>query len=112
MRRDQRGNMLGLCTTQDVAFAHPFEAQPRVVVWLTGVEMMKTRVWRVRVSARAIRNSGFEIAVEKWGDALLYAYPAMQKGVCSGTFETLIQLRLFADHTVDRSRLRVEYIFN
>lgn len=95
VRRDQRGNTLGLCTTHDVAFAHPFETQPRVVVWLTGVEMMKDRVWRVRVSARAIRNSGFEIAVERWGDALLYvagvawvAHPAVQKGVCSGTFET------------------------
>ncbi|KAL9944226.1 hypothetical protein D7B24_006491 [Verticillium nonalfalfae] len=68
---------------------------PNIIVWLNALDLDKERNWRVRASAVNVTSSGFDLAIESWGDTLLYsataswaAYPKRHEGVASGRVST------------------------
>ncbi|KAI4185628.1 MAG: hypothetical protein LQ346_005851 [Caloplaca aetnensis] len=79
-----------------INFAHPFQGQaPKVVLWLTTVDMDKDKNWRIKSYATDIDSKGFTVHIDSWDDTIMYqagltwiAYPANQSNVASGTFST------------------------
>lgn len=80
-----------------INFARPFQGQqpPKVVCWLTTVDMDKDKNWRIKTYATDIDPRGFTVHIDSWDDTIMYqaavtwlAYPADQPNVASGTFST------------------------
>lgn len=76
-------------------FEKVFDAEPKVVVWLTGVQMARDRLWGVRAVATKVTKTGFTVGVEALGDSFIYAagvawvaYSSDNVGVRSGEFQT------------------------
>ncbi|KAL8867951.1 MAG: hypothetical protein Q9174_005323 [Haloplaca sp. 1 TL-2023] len=79
-----------------INFAKPFEGQPpKIVLWLTKVDMAKDKNWRIKSYTTDVDNKGFTVHIDSWDDTIMYqaaltwlAYPANQPNVASGTFST------------------------
>ncbi|KAL9598040.1 MAG: hypothetical protein Q9219_004734 [cf. Caloplaca sp. 3 TL-2023] len=80
-----------------INFARPFEGNqtPKVICWLTTVDMDMNHNWRIKSYVSDIDSRGFTAHVDSWDDTIMYqaaitwlAYPANQSGVASGTFST------------------------
>lgn len=82
--------------TRLITFPRSYSAPPRVVVWLTVLEMRHTSDWRVKTYETNVTATGFTIHIETLGDSVLnfgtatwVAYPADKPGVLSGRFSTM-----------------------
>ncbi|KAL8911486.1 MAG: hypothetical protein Q9171_003347 [Xanthocarpia ochracea] len=79
-----------------INFARSFQGQPpKVICWLTTVDMNKDKNWRIKAYATDIDTQGFTVHIDSWADTIMYqagvtwlAYPADQPNVASGTFST------------------------
>ncbi|KAL8684231.1 MAG: hypothetical protein Q9224_006504 [Gallowayella concinna] len=79
-----------------INFPHAFQGKPpKVICWLTTVDMDKNHNWRIKAFATDVDTNGFTAHIETWGDSILYqaamtwlAYPADQPNVASGLFST------------------------
>ncbi|KAL8766985.1 MAG: hypothetical protein Q9209_006397 [Squamulea sp. 1 TL-2023] len=79
-----------------INFARPFQGQPpKVICWLTTVDMDKDKNWRIKTYATDVDTKGFTVHIDSWADTIMYqaamtwlAYPADQPNVASGTFST------------------------
>lgn len=82
-------------TTRLVTFPHPYKSPPKVVVWLTELDMDHEKNWRIKAYADYVTPTSFTLHVDTWGDSLLYfataswvAYTAGRPNVSSGKFNT------------------------
>jgi len=82
-----------------IDFEHPFVTPPKVVVFLSYIDLGKGHNWRLRTTATNIDMNEFTLTVESWGDTVLYAaqagwiaYPEDEEHVFS-----------FSDNTADVS---------
>ncbi|KAL8732411.1 MAG: hypothetical protein Q9166_002811 [cf. Caloplaca sp. 2 TL-2023] len=79
-----------------INFAHPFQGQPpKVICWLTTVDMDSKYNWRIKTYATDVDTNGFTVHIDTWSDTIMYqaamtwlAYPANQPNVTSGLFST------------------------
>lgn len=76
----------------DGAYSEP----PNVMVWLSALDIDKSRNYRVRALARNVTATGFDLDIESWLDTILYsataswvAYPKNSDGAVSGRVSTL-----------------------
>ncbi|EXJ56247.1 uncharacterized protein A1O5_12703 [Cladophialophora psammophila CBS 110553] len=81
--------------TEHITFDPPYEEDPEVVVWLSGLEMSKDRNTRVKAYADNVTKDGFDIHIDTWADSILenakatwMAYPKSKEGVTSGVDDT------------------------
>ncbi|KAK1479621.1 metalloprotease [Colletotrichum cuscutae] len=92
-----RDDATGMTLSQDITqIEFPRDAYaegqpPRIITWLTGLDLGKDANWRIRCFARAVTHKGFELVIETWADTVCYsasaswvAHPADQEGVQSG----------------------------
>ncbi|KAK1526988.1 metalloprotease [Colletotrichum costaricense] len=92
-----RDDATGMTLSQDITqidFPRDAYAEgqpPRIITWLTGLDLGKDANWRIRCFARAVTHKGFELVIETWADTVCYsasaswvAHPADQEGVQSG----------------------------
>ena len=82
-------------TQRRINFDRAYAAPPKVVVWLSQLDMAHDKHWRVRATATDIDAKGFTIHLDTWDDTTLYsaaadwiAYPANKVGVVSGSYNT------------------------
>ncbi|KAM0499409.1 hypothetical protein ACHAP8_005562 [Fusarium lateritium] len=80
-------------TSRRINFSRAYSSPPKVVVWLSQLDMDKNHNWRVNATATDIDTKGFTIHLDTWADTVLYAatahwiaYPSNKTGVTSGTF--------------------------
>ncbi|KAI4254623.1 MAG: hypothetical protein L6R42_007119 [Xanthoria sp. 1 TBL-2021] len=79
-----------------INFAQPFQGEPpKVICWLTTVDMGKDKNWRIKSYVTDVDTKGFTAHIDSWADTVMYqaaitwlAYPANQPNVASGTFST------------------------
>ena len=77
-----------------IKFPHPFPSQPRVVLWISGMEFSKNNNWRLQASVVNITCDGFTLSAGPWGDSTLYKFDvtwiahADIPGIQSGVFST------------------------
>ncbi|KAI4255879.1 MAG: hypothetical protein L6R42_006513 [Xanthoria sp. 1 TBL-2021] len=79
-----------------INFAQPFQGEPpKVICWLTTVDMGKDKNWRIKSYVTDVDTKGFTAHIDSWDDTVMYqaaitwlAYPANQANVASGTFST------------------------
>ncbi|CAL8581163.1 hypothetical protein XPA_006866 [Xanthoria parietina] len=79
-----------------ITFAQPFQGEaPKVICWLTTVDMGKDKNWRIKSYVTDVDPKGFTAHIDSWDDTVMYqaaitwiAYPANQANVASGTFST------------------------
>ncbi|KAL8804061.1 MAG: hypothetical protein Q9182_002774 [Xanthomendoza sp. 2 TL-2023] len=79
-----------------INFPRAFQGKPpKVLCWLTMVDMAQDRNWRIKAFATDVDPTGFTAHIDTWGDSILYqatmtwlAYPADQPNVASGLFTT------------------------
>uniref|UniRef100_A0A4E9E819 Peptidase metallopeptidase domain-containing protein n=1 Tax=Gibberella zeae TaxID=5518 RepID=A0A4E9E819_GIBZA len=81
-------------TSRRINFAREFKGTPKVVVWLSLLDMDKNRNWRVLATASDVSPQGFTMNIDTWADTILYAatahwiaYPSYKEGVTSGTYK-------------------------
>jgi len=79
-------------THREVVFLHPYEAPPKVIIWLNELDFANDRNERIMAFATDVTNGGFTAHINSWGDTTLYgakiswfAYPAGYPGICGGT---------------------------
>lgn len=79
-------------TSRRINFARPFVTPPKVISFLTSLDMANTANWRVKTYVDGIDAKGFTIHVDTWADTILYlggaawiAYPEDRPYVVSGT---------------------------
>ncbi len=91
-------NMPQLQNSKRINFERSFSKPPKVIVWVKGVDMDKSRNWRVTAYASDINAESFVIHLDAWGDTTLYsgavswiAYPANKANVFSGFADTSMQ---------------------
>lgn len=85
-----------MVNTRNVVFSRPYTAKPKVVVWLSQIDMRRGRNWRVKAYATDVTATGFTIHIDTWGDSELYtaaaswvSYTPGIPGVSDGSFGTL-----------------------
>ncbi|CAH0032818.1 unnamed protein product [Clonostachys rhizophaga] len=73
-----------------------YSEPPNVVVWLSALDIDKSRNYRVRALARNCTATGFDLDIESWLDTILYsataswvAYPKNSDSAVSGRVSTL-----------------------
>ncbi|KAI4279692.1 MAG: hypothetical protein L6R38_004970 [Xanthoria sp. 2 TBL-2021] len=79
-----------------INFAQPFQGEPpKVICWLTMVDMGKDKNWRIKSYVTDVDTKGFTAHIDSWDDTVMYqaaitwlAYPANRPNVASGTFST------------------------
>lgn len=83
-----------------VRFALPYVRPPRVVCWLTGLNLCESRNWRVRTFATDVDNAGFTLCAATWNDTHLYvvaatwiAIPQDAPGIFVGTYSANMHTR-------------------
>jgi len=81
-------------TSRRITFAHPYDAPPKVAVWLDAVDSGPGRYARVTAWAGDIASDGFTIHLDTWHDSNLWsagatwlAHSARRTDVRSGAFE-------------------------
>lgn len=86
--RNPEGN-----NTRQIIFSHPYEVAPKVVVWLSRIDLGSDNNWRIRAFATDITRTGFTLHIDTWGGSKLFtagaswvSYRAGMEGVDSGTF--------------------------
>lgn len=86
-----------------ITFTRQYLAPPVVLVWLTRIDMIWNRNWRVKAYATDITRTGFTIHIDTWGDSTMYgaaatwvSYTHGMRGVYSGTIAALAPPRLGA----------------
>ncbi|KAK4192246.1 hypothetical protein QBC35DRAFT_484691 [Podospora australis] len=82
-------------TAKQITFDRAYSAPPKVIVWLTQLDMNNNANFRVRALISNITTTGFVLNLDTWSDSTLYvaaatwiAYPANKAGVASGRFTT------------------------
>lgn len=82
-------------TSRRINFERPYGAPPKIVVWLSQLDMSREANWRVRATATDVDAKGFTIHIDTWSNTKLYsakadwiAYPADKAGVASGSYNT------------------------
>lgn len=82
--------------TRKITFARAYSTTPKVVVWLSCIDLSSGKNWRVKTFATDVSPVGFTIHIDTWADSILYtavaswvAYSAGKEGVASGSFTTL-----------------------
>lgn len=82
--------------TRNITFARAYPAVPKVVVWLSCIDLSSGKNWRIKTFATDVSAVGFTIHIDTWADSVLYtavaswvAYSADREGVVSGSFSTL-----------------------
>ncbi|KAF4452084.1 metalloprotease protein [Fusarium austroafricanum] len=80
-------------TSRRINFDRPFSSPPKVVIWLSQLDMDKNKNWRVDATATNITPTGFTLNLNTWADTILYAasanwvaYPSNKANVTSGRF--------------------------
>ena len=88
-------NQPQLQNSKRINFATAFSSPPRVICFLTCLDMSKDSNWRASVYSTDIDKSGFTIHIDSWADTTFYsgsatwlAYPADTPNVTSGRFST------------------------
>jgi len=78
-------------THHNIVFQHPYEAPPKVVVWLNKLDLSRDHNERVIAFATDITEAGFTVHINSWDTTVLYqagiswfAYPSGYPGICSG----------------------------
>ncbi|KAI4232926.1 MAG: hypothetical protein L6R40_007248 [Gallowayella cf. fulva] len=79
-----------------INFPRAFQGQPpKIICWLTTVDMDNKYNWRIKTFATDVDTNGFTVHIDTWGDTIMYqasmtwlAYPANQPNVASGMFGT------------------------
>lgn len=84
-----------LSTSRTIVFTRPYAVPPEIVVWLSMIDMERTRNWRISAFATDVTATGFTININTWDDSLIYeataswvAYPSGMPGVWSGVYHT------------------------
>jgi len=79
-------------THREVVFLHPYEAPPKVIIWLNELDFSVNHNERIMVFATDMTSGGFTAHINSWGGTKLYgakiswfAYPAGYPGICGGT---------------------------
>ncbi|KAF8436674.1 hypothetical protein BGX38DRAFT_1214242, partial [Terfezia claveryi] len=74
-----------------IVFKHPYEAPPKVVVWLNKLDLSQDNNGRIIAFATDISATGFTVHINTWHNTELYqagiswfAYPSGYPGICSG----------------------------
>ncbi|KXJ87351.1 hypothetical protein Micbo1qcDRAFT_98944, partial [Microdochium bolleyi] len=69
---------------------------PKVLTWLTGLDLGREANWRIRCYAQNITHKGFDLVIETWGDTICHsasaswvAYPADADAVQGGKVSSL-----------------------
>lgn len=82
-------------STSFITFPRSYSTPPRVVVWLTTLDILHKKDWRIKAYETDITATGFTIHIKTWGNTELYptiatwvAYPADKPNVLSGRFST------------------------
>ncbi|KAM0231179.1 hypothetical protein ACHAP5_011165 [Fusarium lateritium] len=80
-------------TSRRINFSRPYKSAPKMVVWLSMLDMDKGFNWRVTATATKKDRFGFTMNIDTWSDSILYgatahwiAYPIDKKGVTSGVY--------------------------
>lgn len=78
-----------------ITFPRAYSAPPRVIVWLSAVNMSREKVWRLYTYTSDITATGFKIHIDSWYDTILYSATASwlahsegKSNVSSGSFGT------------------------
>lgn len=81
--------------TRKITFKRSYLTAPKVVVWLSTIDLGHGNQWRIKSFATDITATGFTIHIDSWSDSRLYsamaswvAYPSDRPGVASGCFST------------------------
>lgn len=80
--------------TVQITFPQKFDAPPKIVLWLSGMDFSQAYNWRLAASASAITTTGFTLSIGPWEDTILYKADvswiahADVPGIQSGTFST------------------------
>lgn len=82
-------------TQKQIVFPRAYSAPPKVIVWLTQLDVRNNANFRVRALVSDITATGFKLNLDTWADSTLYrasaswiAHPAGKAGVVSGSFST------------------------
>lgn len=82
-------------TKSDIYFPYAYPTTPKVVVWLSKIDMQHSRRWCIGTSTSNITKTGFTIHIDTWGGHLLgsaqamwVAYPADRPGIVGGSVST------------------------
>lgn len=78
-----------------ITFPCAYSTPPKVVVWLTALDMPSGDNWRVKTYETNVTTTGFNIHIDTWGGSVIFytiaswvAYPADKPNVFSGRFST------------------------
>lgn len=81
--------------TRRIRFKRAYSSAPKVVVWLSTIDLGSKTNWRIKTFATQVRATGFTIHIATWPDtkqclveASWVAYPTYLPGVSSGSFST------------------------
>lgn len=81
--------------SRNVIFSRQYTTAPRVVVWLSQIDMRRDRNWRVKAYATQVTATGFTLHIDTWGDSELHtaaaswvSYTPGIPGVFDGSFGT------------------------
>ncbi|KZP17058.1 hypothetical protein FIBSPDRAFT_865389 [Athelia psychrophila] len=85
-------NMPQAQTSRRINFARPYVTPPKVISFLTSLDMARDRNWRITTKVTGIDKKGFTIHIDTWLNTILYsgrvgwiAYPEDRPFVYSGT---------------------------
>lgn len=102
-------------TKSDIYFPYAYLTTPKVVVWLSKIDMQHSRRWCVKTSASGVTKTGFTIHIDTWGghflngtQAMWVAYPADRLGIASGSVSTLDMRQTENSHPGDK-HIRVSF---
>ncbi|MCJ1315929.1 hypothetical protein MMC15_001249 [Xylographa vitiligo] len=91
----QTWNQPQLQSSKRINFATAFSSPPKLICFLTELDMGKDSNWRASVYSTDIDKSGFTIHIDSWAVTTFYsgivtwlAYPAGTPSVASGRFST------------------------
>ncbi|KAF2260859.1 zincin [Lojkania enalia] len=78
-----------------ITFSSAYQEEPKIIVWLSSLNMSKERNIRIAAYADNIKPDGFDIHIDTWSDSILHgatatwiAYPSSKDGVTSGNDDT------------------------
>ncbi|KAK4163906.1 hypothetical protein QBC43DRAFT_344879 [Cladorrhinum sp. PSN259] len=82
-------------TQKQITFPRAYASAPKVIVWLTKIDVNNGANFRVRATVSDITKTGFKLNLDTWADSTLHvataswiAYPTGKAGVASGSFST------------------------
>ncbi|KAK4460180.1 hypothetical protein QBC42DRAFT_288797 [Cladorrhinum samala] len=82
-------------TQKQIVFPRAYSAPPKVIVWLTQIDVRNNANFRVRALISDVTATGFKLNLDTWADSTLYqasaswvAHSAGKAGITSGSFST------------------------